>query len=170
MASAIDDARMISRAFCEIAPVGELIDWSVRKLLDGADGKAVVELAGLNPWYSCVGEAFPLFKRALRELGIATDDRDEALREYFLALLREIDSGRLEPGEGLTAVNDEIIRVGLYEARYPEFEAWYDRELRLWVFLDEEREMGEPTSAELAGKVKIAAKDCLRSNACGRKS
>lgn len=133
--------------------------------MSGADGKALVQLAGMYPKTDCTEEALPVFKRALAEVGNCPGNQHDALREYFFALLRQIVNGRLEPGDGLMAVYDDIVRVGLYDARYPEFYAWYDRELRTWDFLDGDREMGEPASAELVGKIKIAARDCLRSNA-----
>jgi hypothetical protein len=133
----------------------ELVEWAVERISSGADGEALVKLAGLDlAAEASVFEALPLFHEACGELGLSVPSgREGMLRAYLSWIAEQVVDGRLDPLQAVDTVHRDIL--GPLE---------HPPDLRDWCFLWERvdpsrRGHVELTEAEAALRARELAAD-----------
>jgi hypothetical protein len=102
------------------ASAGDYIDWAASALESGADSRHLRILAGFDRLGSFF-EAGEYFTKARLELGLATPDRDQALRDYAVHLAQAI----LEPDSDYPKIVAQLAEL-CWANDYPGYLAdWY---------------------------------------------
>lgn len=101
----ITTAHILSRKALQEACGSECVEWATAMLLDGHDGEALVELAGMSQPHNHFVLA-PLRDRALAEIGAPDFGPDRAVETYAAELLRMMLAGEANLAPTLRDVKD----------------------------------------------------------------